>query len=114
MTSDVVRRFFGFFCLILGAAAAFLDYAATEGPPTVVDMRPVGYYWGRTSPASLEGFAQFAEREFSRGFWETVVRPILEAPAAPVALGLGSLLLLWSWVATRRKRRNFWEDRSRA
>ncbi|WP_018632146.1 hypothetical protein [Neomegalonema perideroedes] len=100
-----MRRFFGFFFLILGIAAAFFDYAATEGPPTAVDLRPFGQYWERLHPASLRGFAGFAAEEFSQGFWNSAVRPLLEAPGALIATGLGLFLLLWSWFSERPRRR---------
>ncbi|MDD2869134.1 hypothetical protein [Neomegalonema sp.] len=100
-----MRRFFGFFFLILGIAAAFLDYAATEGPPTAVDLRPFGQYWERLHAASLQGFAGFAAEEFSQGFWNGAVRPLLEAPGALVSLGLGAFLLVWSRLSGRLRRR---------
>lgn len=100
-----MRRFFGFFFAILGLAAAFFDYAATEGPPTVVDLRPLGGYWERLHPESLKSFVEFGAREFSRGFWDSAVRPVLEAPAALTGLGLGILLLFWAWLSERRRRR---------
>ncbi len=100
-----MRRFFGFFFVILGLAAAFLDYAATEGPPTAVDLRPLGQYWERLHPASLRGFLDFAAGEFSQAFWNSAARPVLEAPGALAALGLGVFLLIWSWFSERARLR---------
>lgn len=108
-----MRRFFGFFFAILGLATAFLDYAATEGPATAVDLRPLGQYWERLHPASLTNFSEFAGREFSRAFWDSTLRPVLEAPGALVALGLGLVLLFWAWLSERARRRRIFGARRR-
>lgn len=75
---------------LIGAALLAIDLFETRGG----GLRAVGQWWARIHFDSLQIAQPAIERHLAPWLWDPVILTVLEAPAGPVALGLGVVLLL--------------------
>lgn len=88
-------RFFGWMFSLIGASAFGLDLLASRHTDRLM-LRPIGDYWYRMHPESLQLAQPAIERHVAPWLWESVILRILQLPAAPTFLGLGLAFLFLS------------------
>ena len=61
-----------------------------------LSLLPLGALWFNLSPGSLNALQAGVERYISVGLWDSVLTPMLQAPAFVYPLAIGLLILLIS------------------
>lgn len=75
---------------LIGVALLAVDLFETRGG----GLRAVGEWWFRLHRDSLQTAQPAIERHLAPWLWDPVILTALEAPAGPVMLALGVVLLL--------------------
>ena len=87
---------------ILGLVLVFFACAllGRDGLASLSDgqlsLLPLGELWFNLSPGSLNALQAGIERNLSVTLWDSVITPILQAPAFVYPMALGLILLLLS------------------
>ncbi|MEM9443083.1 MAG: hypothetical protein AAGA73_21785 [Pseudomonadota bacterium] len=101
-------RFIGFVVFLIGLLVLTLDVAAGVGGEYRFELRALGSWWAELDRESLLLLQPAVERYVTPAVWDPGIQTLLEWPAAPQFLILGSvLMLIGAWLRRRARRRRF-------
>lgn len=100
-----MRRTLGFVLIVAGGILAWFDWRESGGTIESFVFRDIGEIWFKIDKESLILAQPAIERHVAEWLWNPVIQTVLETPAAPVALGLGVLLVLFGRRARRARYR---------
>jgi hypothetical protein len=94
-------RVLGIWLLLAGLIALAVDATRSLAGSGQLVLTPLGAYWYKIDPGSLNLFQAGVERHVHPYLWDPVILSILELPAFAVLCGVGVVLY---WLGRMRKR----------
>jgi hypothetical protein len=94
-------RVLGIWLLLAGLIALAIDATKSLAGTGQLVLTPLGSYWYKLDPASLNTFQAGVERHVHPYLWDPIIVTVLQMPAFALLCGLG---LVFYWFGRPRKR----------